>query len=68
MKFYGELRDIETQIVIATSKLYNDSSEVRRAIDVAASIRGYIKQKEDAPNGLCYISKDGKLGLYYCCK
>lgn len=68
MKYYGEIRHIETQIAIATSNLYNDASEARRAIDGEAFIRGYIEPKEDAPDELYYISKDGRFGLYYCCK
>lgn len=68
MKYYGELRDIETQTVIATSDMYDDASEARRAIDGEAFIRFYIKPKKDAPDELYYVSKDGKRGLYYCCK
>ena len=68
MKFYGEIRCTETQIVIAQSDMYNDADKARRAIDGEAFIRGYIEPKADAPDELYYISKDGKFGLYYCCK
>lgn len=65
MKYYGELRDIETQIVIATSDMCKCENEARRVLAGEAFIRGYIKTDTDE---LCYISKDGKRGLYYCCK
>ena len=60
MKFHGELRDIQTQKVIATSDEFNDAGE--------AFIRGFVEPMADAPDELYYISKDGKRGLYYCCR
>lgn len=68
MKYYGELRDIETQIVIATSDMCRCENEARRVIAGEAFIRFYKKANTDAQGGLCYISKDGKRGLYYCCE
>lgn len=68
MKFYGELRDIQTQIVIATSDEFNDAGEARLCIAGEAFIRGFVEPIADAPDELYYISKDGKRGLYYCCK
>ena len=68
MKHYGELRDINTQIVIATSDMCKTESEARRVIAGEAFIRHFVKTNEDAQDELCYISKDGKRGLYYCCK
>ena len=68
MKYYGELRDINTQIVIATSDICKCENEARRVIAGEAFIRHFVKANTDAQDGLCYISKDGKRGLYYCCK
>lgn len=68
MKYYGELRHIETQIAMRRSEMFDDASEARKEIERVANKLQFNEPKEDAPDELYYIDETGAWGLYYCCK